>query len=153
MNNGVHDDQRGGRLESLKDNTESMLCDGLAINPRNAQLRNTHPSSCVHVAERPRDGAHQVAHGNDFISNRAHLDRRVESGLWTRRIVEESPRPIDGIVAIDAFEGVECLPNPPCSVDGGVVEVEGWFAGRNKDVASWVTTCEKALVLWLTLRW
>jgi len=99
------------------------------------------PHLQINIAKRSCNRAHQIPHPlapSPRLARRiAHLNRGIERGIGRRRHVQESTGASNALCA-EALGDVEVLPDPPDAVDLRVVEVEGWVAGGDEEVAAWV---------------
>lgn len=71
----------------------------------------------------------------------AQVHRVLVGGVGAGRLVQEGARARDGRRPGAARRRVLLLPDPPRAVDVGVVQVERWVAGRDEEVAAWVSAC------------
>lgn len=93
----------------------------------------------VDVAERTIEGAHKVLNLL-LLTSPAVLDVVVEGGVGTGGNVQEGVGTHQRKVAVHALGGAQHLPDPPDTVDHGVVKVEDRLAGRGVDITAGVTT-------------
>lgn len=91
----------------------------------------------VDVAERTIEGAHEVL-DLLLLASPAVLDVVVKGGVGTGGDVQEGVCAHQRKVAVHALGGAQHLPDPPDTVDHGVVKVEGRVAGRGVDITAGV---------------
>lgn len=94
----------------------------------------------VYVTERTMNSAQQIANFGRSSTSVEEVDIVVQGGVGAGRRVEEGVRAGDGGVAEDALFGVKHLPDPPDTIEHGMVQVEGGISGRGEDVTAWVTS-------------
>lgn len=93
----------------------------------------------VDVAERTRQGAHQVLDLAGLASP-AKVDIVLKGGGVAGRDVEEGICAHEGRLAVLALLGVQHLPDPPHAVDHGVMQVECRVTGGGEDIVTGVAT-------------
>ena len=101
------------------------------------QLSTPNLHSQVDIAERTINSAHSIPHSLGRDGARvAHIKHIIKGNSARRGLVEQGAGTRDGV---EAVEGVQVLPDPPDAINHGVVQVEGWVAGRNHEVAAGIT--------------
>lgn len=92
----------------------------------------------VDIAEWSGKCAHQIL-DLSLRSNPTNIDIVIKCSLSTGRHVEESVCALHGILAVNTLLGVKHLPDPPDTVNHGVVQVESRITGRSEDISTGIT--------------
>ena len=80
----------------------------------------------IDIAEGPGYGTHQIPHRQDAFSGVPRIDRRLQGCVCAWRSVKK------GACARDTFRtecsvGIQVLPDPPHTVNNGVVKIKDWI--------------------------
>lgn len=94
----------------------------------------------VAVAKRSRLRVHQISQLDTFRRIHSKIDDIFKGSVATWRRVVDGDGVSDLMYSVC---GILILPDPPDSVNLGVLKVPPWVAGTGKEITSWVATDEE----------